>query len=835
MSKYIFISIATLCVMLGCASCNDSMDTPSSPTPGSPGSLTLTFRNSASSRSIASDNSEILIDNLYIGLYPLDASDTDNATAWTSYSYLGASQSKVVTMQLNDAVSNALFSNTDGKKCRIFALANVPEGINVPRNASIETMKALSVKSDFKSGKAQTSFIMSGGNDFVMYSAPPVQGQKGKAEGAVELIRTAAKIRLNVSLPEKIEIKDDEGNVKETWHPVMTGESINAALINGVCHANAVAAEKPLEDDAYFDSDLVALKKSGNANYPYTIDVPFYTYPNLWTESTDETHKTTISLIVPWYKEDTPDAWSTFYYQVPVTPVEVTQLESNHSYNVNISVGMLGSLVPDTPVTVEDVSYQIVNWGVQEVDVPIEDSRYLVVNPNVYTFNNETNMSIPYYTSHPVEIVDVKIQYQRFNFVSDPDNNFVGEVVSFTIDEDQITRSNESNSQKICETSLYNTTGQDFIRVFHPLNLWTPMDEEGNEVELINHNDVKSAEQLKQEVDDTAEKIWLYKETAEDAFSMYTITLTIRHKDHPEYKEDIVIYQYPSIYIEAERNPASQTNGNVYVNGFTNRGSSSSQNVYGSIFGILGSESVPAHNKNPNMYIINITSLSENNTFTVKDEATGIVEAYDYVINDPRAKFCTNGLTAGSDQDCSPLTTRTSDQGVAGSWCTPASSLYHKTGENVDRRLQYYYPTLEDGSAKNSIAPQFRIASSWGVTVGIYRNYARRRCALYQEQQYPSGRWRIPTLAEFCYINKLSNERKIPILFTEDVTYWTSEGLYKGTKEGEIIRVSDQKDQKAVRAVYDEWYWSQYPQYSITPDANGNYTYTLGDVPRGVQ
>ena len=235
------------------------------------------------------------------------------------------------------------------------------------------------------------------------------------------------------------------------------------------------------------------------------------------------------------------------------------------------------------------------------------------------------------------------------------------------------------------------------------------------------------------------------------------------------------------------------------------------------------------------MYIINITSLSENNTFTVKDEATGIVEAYDYVINDPRAKFCTNGLTAGSDQDCSPLTTRTSDQGVAGSWCTPASSLYHKTGENVDRRLQYYYPTLEDGSAKNSIAPQFRIASSWGVTVGIYRNYARRRCALYQEQQYPSGRWRIPTLAEFCYINKLSNERKIPILFTEDVTYWTSEGLYKGTKEGEIIRVSDQKDQKAVRAVYDEWYWSQYPQYSITPDANGNYTYTLGDVPRGVQ
>lgn len=836
MLSNIYRLLIVIFVGFGCVSCNDTVDVPESPQPNSPGSFTLTFRNSEMSRSTDSDNSEDLIDNLYIGLYPLTAYNDDAAAVWANFNYLGVSKSKTVTIQLSDAMTKALFDNTDGKKCRIFALANVPEGVEVPSYASINTMKSLAVGfyyNDNKLKDVQDSFVMFGGNENVTYSES-VQGQKGKATGIVNLTRAAAKINLNVSFPEKVEIKDEAGKVIETWQPLLTNiqQNIHVSLNNGVKEATAVPAGKPSSDEAYFNSNLKTFEyKTGE--YPYKMVVPFYTYPNSWTESIEETRKTTMTLIVPWYRNNNTNDFHTFYYQVPVVPADTTALRSNRSYTVNLKVGMLGSLVPDTPVKVDNVSYQVVDWGEKEVGIPIEDYRYLVVNPNVYTFNNETNMSIPYYTSHPVEVVNINITYERFNFVSEPSNSEVGRVVNFTIDDEQINNTNEKYpDQKICTSSLDNIADQAYLNIYHPLNLWTPYDKDGNEVHLAGHNKTyANLDELEAERKVTADSISFYKPIEDDAFSKYTITCTLRHIDRPEYSEEITIYQYPAIYIEADRNPASKPDGNVFVNSYTNKASNSSGGVFGSIFGLIPTEDIPVHNMNPNMYIINITSLSQNNTFSVKDEATEHIDTYNYVINDPRAKFCTNGLSGGdTPTNYSALITRTSDQGVAGSWCEQAKSLYPGT----ERRLEYYYPTLEDGSVKNVIAPKFRIASSWGVTVGILRTYARRRCALYQEQQYPAGRWRIPTLAEFSYINKLSNEGKIPILFTPNVVYWTSEGLYKGTSDGEIIRVSNQEEQKAVRAVYDEWYWNQYPQYSITPDdGSGNFTYTLGDVPRG--
>lgn len=860
MVRKIYRILIALTVVCCHTACNESFDVPTSLAPDSPGTITITFISSGMSRSVNSDKSEELVENLYIGLYPLDASDTDAATFWAPFEYIEDHPNVIqkdgktyVTLQLNDAMSSVLFDNINGKECRIFAVANVPEDVHVPNKASIQTLKSMSVISNFDNGEVQPSFIMTCGtdinNDKIKYSAPTVQGQKGKAAGTLNLKRTAAKIRLNVTVPEKIEIKDDAGHVKETWHPRKTDDKVNmnVALINGVKQATAVAAEKPVNDEAYFDSDLSELSPNGGG---YVLDIPFYTYPNSWTESINETRKTILSLTVPWYKDGADsNSTSTFYYQVPLTPAEVTKLESNHSYIVNLTVGMLGSLVPDTPVTVEDVSYQIVNWGDGEVEVPIEDSRYLVVNPNVYTFNNETNMSIPYYTSHPVEIVDVKIKYQRFNFISDVTNPDVGRVVEFTIDEDQI----ENTNEKYPETPIYTdskteTLGQKYLNIIHPLNLWTPCDKDDAEVSLIEHTSLADTIAV-------ANSIKYYKPETDDAFSMYTITFTVRHEDRPEYKEDVVIYQYPAIYIEADRNPASKPEGNIFVNGYTNLRSvnnSSNENwkgsqSYGSTTGLTWED---AKNKNPNMYIINITSLSEDIKFSVYDEDTKVTTEYNYVIGDPRSKFCQNlfntttftstreELVDGETVEKTytgyvNLKTRTNNSDPAAvSRCNKVVPLYPN---DTERTLTYYYVTLEDGSVTNMISPQFRIASSWGVTSGISRFQARYRAALYQENKFPAGRWRIPTVAEFSYINKLSNDRKIPQLFTYNTPYWTSDGLYRCTKEGQISRMKEQADYRAVRAVYDDWYWSQYPQYKITPDANGDYTYTLGDVLRGAQ
>ena len=103
------------------------------------------------------------------------------------------------------------------------------------------------------------------------------------------------------------------------------------------------------------------------------------------------------------------------------------------------------------------------------------------------------------------------------------------------------------------------------------------------------------------------------------------------------------------------------------------------------------------------------------------------------------------------------------------------------------------------------------------------------RCASYQEQGYPAGRWRVPTLAEIQFIATLSAKKIIPKLFTDNVYYCISSGM---VKYGTTITKTDKNgsgDKRAnVRCVYDEWYWEQY-------DNNGKVdptVFTWGDEPR---
>lgn len=860
MVNKIYLLILTICLALGCVACTDDPVQAPEPVPYSPGTITLSFQNTVMSRSVDSDNSEYRIDNLVIGLYPLSADANAPATMWLTYKDLNAQNTKTFTVQLSNDMVNALFGAEDGAKCRIFALANVPEDTKVPDHASINQMKLLEVKADFKSEAKQESFVMSGGNDDVEYKKATNLSQKGHATGLVTLKRTAAKINLNIKLPDKIEVKDEDGKVKETWRPVTTN-GVHVLLNNGVEKAFAVTPApdendnqwKPTSAEAYYNSELQEgsvreLKNTETGAYPFTMDVPFYTYPNSWTESVEEEHKTTLTLLVPWQKDGDSGSWHTLYYLVPITPSNVTFLSSNHAYTINLEVGMLGSLVPDTPIEVTDVSYQIINWGEMKVEVPIEENRYLVVNPNVYTFNNEVNMPIPYYTSHPVGIKDISIEYQRFNFVSDPKNPYVGTVVSFTIDEDKIKTTNKKNpTQPICTTSKSNTANQEYINIYHPLNLWVPHDSDGEEVSLIEHDQTYGSDsEFQDEVAATADRISYYMPIKDDAFSMYTIRFTIYHLDKPEFNESITVYQYPAIYIEAFRNPASKVSGNVFVNGYTSVSDTTGLTPpsFGSLTGIVDPT---ASNKNPNMYVINITSLSNNNTFTIIDDMNDYeVSTYSYIIGDPRMKDIKNLLNTNyidknkESLGWRNLNTTGNPAPLGPSNCKKVAGLYMEEGV-TKRTLSYYYNTIEDGSVANMVAPQFRIASSWGTTLGITRPHARLRAALYQENAYPAGRWRLPTLAEFCFINKLSADDKIPLLFAKDIPYWTSEGLYSGNSDGTIHRYkghgkrgTDQGRYSAVRAVYDEWYWKD-SRYVITPDNAGNYTYTLGDVPRGVQ
>lgn len=270
----------------------------------------------------------------------------------------------------------------------------------------------------------------------------------------------------------------------------------------------------------------------------------------------------------------------------------------------------------------------------------------------------------------------------------------------------------------------------------------------------------------------------------DDMYSPQTIVATVYHKDKTSVSEKVVFVQYPPIYLTGHKsvgrvfvnrysynNPATTTYSG-YRLAVDDRGTGNNDYRLGNINDpttINGSSA----NSNPNLYTINISSFGSN-------------VDYDYRIGDPRST-------------------------------TP------ETIANISR-LSNYYPTSSDASP-NMISPKFQVASSFGVINGnYYMNYdqAKKRCASYQEDGYPAGRWRMPTYAEVRFIMSLSHAGTIPSLFNfytdgqgnDTEGYWVANG--KIVMLGNQLQFSTNNNTRtAVRCVYDTWYWG-------TTHATGN-------------
>jgi len=786
LTKYLIVPL--MAVMA--AGCSDTLDSPV--VPGA-GKVTLTFRNSEGTRSAESDASEVKIDNLVVALYPDAPSEDTPAVALRTFTGLNASVRTTVDMNLTDEMKAELFNNVSGASCKLYAVTNVDDPAAVPANATIAQLKGITATSQFDTKKVQPSFVMAGSGSVTYRITDGIEA----ASGSAVLNRAAAKISLNIKLPEFVE---DEAGVK--WYPVTNAGSMRVLLKSGVKGSVACPADgwAPADESAYFDitnadTEVVRILSNKGGEYPYQTGVPFYTYPNAWEETPSEKHKTSMTLLVPWQKAG-EQTYLTFYYQVPAT--DMSKLLPNYSYTVNLNVGMLGSLSPETPEEVDELSYQIVNWGETDINADFKDNRYLVVSPTTYEVDNEETITIPFYTSHDAEISDITIEYKRYNYYSDGN----GDVVSFTIDKTRIDRS-ISGTDTLCysgtKTVIQNGREQQLIVIKHPLYVWTPLDSRGREVELTGRSDNN-----RDKPERVQSSIYRYTPTKTHAYSPYTIKFKIQHKDNANYNEVVTINQYPGMYIEAKPNSGEGTKGNVYVNN-----SNSSGGDLGGVHGLTGSG-----NQNPNMYVITVSTLD-----------TGT----EYIIGDPRTMYYTNNLNGVSD-----LTTPTENNTISiNDWCDNAPVLY-PTNTSTKRRLKYYYPTVEsqNNEYKMRIAPKFRVASSYGVTNDINRENARKRIATYQEMGCPSGRWRLPTFGELQFIVSLSSTGKIPVLFTIGSDYWTAQGKCTINNNGTISLKSSTNGTAYVRGIYDEWYWEKETDYTINPDNNGKYTYTFGDMER---
>ena len=271
--------------------------------------------------------------------------------------------------------------------------------------------------------------------------------------------------------------------------------------------------------------------------------------------------------------------------------------------------------------------------------------------------------------------------------------------------------------------------------------------------------------------------------------SPYEIDVTVEHDDNPAYNAQFHITQYPSIYIYTQQNSGNKNEVDKYttsgrsgslsigytrINGDTPNINNANDNSTGS-WTFVGGANTSGNNSSTLFTIINVSQF---------DPESG------FIVGDPR------------DTDVNNL----------GSWASPSPVSAPALYESASRTISHYYPTIDNGTRDNYIAPSFRVNSANSRRYGndTYQE-SKQRCAAYQEDGYPAGRWRLPTLAECMLIKTLTNTGIIPTIFIDSSgNYYHCAGHYF---QGNASSVTDYISPgtghaAAARCVYDEWYWS---------------------------
>lgn len=802
---YLPALLTALFAVAALSACSDETDFPSGDIDKA-GYITLRVKNSkADSRAEVADddNNENLISSLVLCLYP-ENNPSGKPAFVKSYTFNTPTQ-VTIEEKFTTELANTLFPG-GATTCHALVVANLPEAdaAAISVETSLEDIRRIAISSEFDTKDVQDAFIMDG--DAVV-TRTGANTANDKATGDIPLTRAAARITLAARLPENITI--GEGDEAEVWEPDPRG--LRVILNNGVKNSAVNPANHENVAGDYYSTPWSGARtftraEGAASTDPYTHSVPFYTYPNSWAADGSSDNMTYMTLVCPWRKQGDGEAqFRNYYYMVPVLK-EGNELVRNVAYQVNISLGVLGSLTPDEPMEILDCSYTAVNWGDLNMDVNIQDSRYLVVDQNSYVMDNVTDISIPYYTSHPTVITDIKMTYYRY-YVTEEGNEY-----PVTITKEQIERTNtgndadgnslfEHNGKKILDYSLNepdNLNPGKYISIKHPLEIWEPYAEQTFDGEYWWDPPTQRVDKVEQKNLPTyKDGILYYKRPTNPVapYSRYEIEVTIQHVGHSEFSQTIKITQYPQMYITSVQNHISSSTsdvtnrpayGNVYVN--NSQSTSDRTSAWCRVGNLKYSDKT---NANPNMYIIKTTQLNSDTR---------------YIIGDPRTRITnfSQSFTSASDMN-----------------------------GNSNQTLTNYYGA--DANKDKYIAPTLRIASSWGKSYAMSQQDAISRCAAYQELDCPAGRWRLPTLSEMEYIVSLSDKKYIPKLFdlgSGQNGYWTAQGRVLDAPGSDGILNTTAGDEASVRCVYDEWYWGDSKVKSQGTVGNTNipkYPFTWGD------
>lgn len=688
------------------------------------------------------------------------------------------------------------------RECRVVVVANPPASIKTALEGSptLTELRAMLLTAAFEECETQSNFVM------VYDDLVEIASRTADVALTVDakMKRVADKITITASISDGV-----QDPVTGWWIP--RPADMKVEFYNGLNKANlagdfaALKAAGEVADEDYFNSAPVGFTVTHTPThsgldtvYTARTSSPIYTYPMDW-EFADR-HEPYIIIELPWLntktsKEPGPGAYQSCYYKMMLNS---KSMASNSWYNLSISLSVLGSFYKTAPTQEylwED--YVVLDWKnafseENNVNAIINDARYLMVDQTSYVLDNQATWDIPFQSSHDCEIVNAT--YTTTNFAVNP-------------------------AQTTSPASISGLTPACTIQ--------------------IDGSIIKFSHALRNDISGGGGTYDV---------APYTFTFTIRHKDNTAYSETVTIVQYPSIYIVSAMNSHSNSSGECYETTQMNKHGQNVAGVFGTVFvnnslapdpidnpiphntswgsytyhnqgwmGLIGGDSYGGglgSNHNGSMYVIS-TSTAPDLHLKRQGDAISAFSGAAVVIGDPREKSVNNLDVSGQK------------------WSATCPAVYDGA---ASRKMTYYYPTGSDEISATFIAPKFRIASSWGTCNEMTYTNARRKCAAYQEDGYPAGRWRLPTEAEMQYIIKLSSDHVIPPLFGSisspayAIPYWCNNGYITTSVDGttyEFHNNPNDNSEYSTRCVYDDWYWSQTDSY-VT---NSTYQTTGGRLP----
>lgn len=720
-----------------------------------------------------------------------------------------------------------------GSKSDVFIVANYngATSIDHTQHYTLGELKSLELAKAQWGTFPQSNFVMTGKSTLTLTDA----SSNTPASGTIQMKRVAAKLTFKLTVANEIVVenitRDQEGTITkkslDRWSPVADAMTVylqygmNYALLSGdpqlvpdlpksagatdslytynpnklVQTTETKTRHRTIIDDLHQDpvtkewilvtheADVAVpvyktmyMQYNGAAGTLTDKDGPFYSYPVTWDPGVPT--EPFLKLIIPW---NNGSRTKYYYYKVPFAG---TSLEANNWYEITLDVQVLGG-EDESPVPLE-CTYKVVDWVPGAVtEARTVAARYLSVPKTEWIMYNINELTIPITSSHDVQIVG----YQVKGGGTAVNNAFAA------ADKYDSNGNPRSGAWIGSDPSIYNpftttlvTTGVTSATTVGTINATKPNFNDNTQgtprPTTINATSWFAAAEVTR--DQIVLRHTLNNNLSTNNYDVapYWVMIRVRHKDAPdEYYKDIIIEQRPAIYIDPNQNSdyasSSQAIGDhkgyVYVNN-----GQRTDNDWRVVRGLAG------NNKNVNMYVIHASVL----------DATS-----NYVLGDPRVSEINN------------LVNNTT--------FNTARATYDNA---TNRRLKYYYPTNTSDAYKNMIAPILRVASSYGVCEGtIGENDSRYRCASYQEDGYPAGRWRVPTRAEIEFITTLSSQEVIPTLFNVGGHYWSASGCVTPNANGTL---SDYNGNGYVRCVYDEWFWMD----TTTPRVTKNQ-FTWGDQP----